>query len=65
MPDETRTDATDALEQIRSADYADAVSADVLAAVYAIEHDNQFEDERGPTRASLRDLIAEAVTESS
>jgi hypothetical protein len=59
------TDARQVLEAIRAADYDGDVSADLLAAVYDIEHDKQFEDERGQVQARLRDLIVEAVPEAS
>lgn len=65
MTDKANTDAAQALERIRAASYPDAVSAELLKAVYDIEHDQQFEDERGPVRATLRNLIAETIEESS
>ncbi len=59
-------DAKQVLEKVRVESYADDdVTADLLGAVYALEHGKQFEDERGPVRAHLRDLIASAVQESS
>jgi hypothetical protein len=67
MGDEmAETDAKQVLEKVRVENYADDdVSSDLLAAVYALEHGKQFEDERGPVRAQLRELIASAVQESS
>jgi hypothetical protein len=64
----TATDEIDArqvLERIRAQGYAETVTADLLAAVYGIQHDKQFEDERGQVRAQLRDLIAAHVQEDS
>jgi hypothetical protein len=55
------TDARKVLEQIRANNYAEVVSKDLLKATYELEHDKQFEDERGPVQASLRDLIIAAV----
>jgi hypothetical protein len=59
------TDAREVLEKIRAHEYAEAVTANLLAAVYEIQHDKQFENERGPVRAQLRDLIAAHVQEGS
>ena len=59
------TDAKQVLEKVRAGEYAEDVSPDLLAAVYEIEHDKQFEDERGEVRAQLRDLIAASVKEGS
>lgn len=55
------TDAAKVLEAIRAADFADSVTPEILQAVYAIEHDKQFEDQRGPVQAALRDLVAQAI----
>lgn len=58
-------DAKQVLEQIRAANYDGFVSAGLLDAVYGIEHDKQFETERGPVVAQLRDLISRAIEESA
>ena len=59
-----KTDPKQVLENIRAAEYGDSVTPELLAAIYVIEHDKQFEDERGQVRAQLRDLIADDVQES-
>jgi hypothetical protein len=51
------------LESIREDQFAATVDAGLLSAVYEIEHDKQFEVDRGSVRASLRDLVEAAVPE--
>ena len=63
MAKKSPTDAQSVLENIRSKSFADSVTADMLQAVYTLEHDKQFEDERGDVERALRDLIVEAVGE--
>jgi hypothetical protein len=65
MAGKADTDAKKVLEKIRAASYPDAVTAEMLQAVYALEHEKQFEDERAAVEATLRDLIADAVKEAS
>jgi hypothetical protein len=60
-----KIDARQVLEKIRADQYAEHVSADLLAGVYAVEHDKQFEDIRGEVRAQLRDLIAASVKDNA
>jgi hypothetical protein len=55
------SNAKKVLEDVRAAFFADRVDADLLDGVYEREHNQQFEDKRGPIRAELRDLIIEAV----
>ena len=57
------TDALSVLEAIRRDRSETNVDADLLKAVYDVEHDKQFEADRGPVRATLRDLIEAAVVE--
>lgn len=59
------TDAKQVLEAIRADEYAETVSAELLATVYEIEHDKQFEVDRGQVQANLRDLITEDVPEAA
>lgn len=65
MAGKSDTDAKKVLEKIRAANYADAVTAEMLQAIYAVEHEKQFEDERAAVEAALRHLISDAVKESS
>lgn len=53
--------AAEMLEAIRAETRPD-IAADLLAAIYQREHDDQFEEERGVIRAELRDLISAYVT---
>jgi hypothetical protein len=59
------TDAKQVLEAIRADEYAETVSAGLLSTVYEIEHDKQFEVDRGQVQANLRDLITEDVPEAA
>lgn len=65
MAGKSDTNAKSVLEKIRAAEYSDSVSAEMLQAVYALEHDKQFEDRRGSVEAALRNLITEAIQEPS
>jgi hypothetical protein len=55
------SEAKKVLEEVRAEQFADRVDHDLLSAVYDLEHQQQFEDKRGPIRARLRDLVIEAV----
>jgi hypothetical protein len=59
------TDALQVLETIRAENFADRVTPEALAAVYAVEHDKQYEEEREAVRVALRDIIDGAVEEAS
>jgi hypothetical protein len=48
--------ALEVLEEIRKDEYPD-LSAALLAAVFALETDTQFDVDRAPVIAKLRDLI--------
>lgn len=65
MAGKSDTDAKKVLEKIRAASYSEEVTAEMLQAIYALEHEKQFEDDRGSIEAALRDLIADAVKEAS
>lgn len=65
MAGKGNTDAQKVLESIRLSQFADRVTADLLNAVYALEHEKQFEDERGTSEAALRSLITDAVEDKS
>jgi len=57
--------ALEVLERVRS-EYYPQVDAKLLRLVFELEHEDQFEDDRGPVCAALRDLItasAEAEAE--
>lgn len=63
---QVKTDETDAkqvLEAIRADEYSESVSAELLSTIYEIEHDKQFEVDRGQVQANLRQLITEDVPE--
>lgn len=51
-------DALEVLNEIRARDFAD-ISEDLLQKMFAIETAAQFESDRGPVAAKLRDLIVE------
>jgi hypothetical protein len=55
--------AADVLERLRAEQFPD-VPADLVKKAYELEHARQFELERGPVRAELRDLIEEAAGEA-
>jgi hypothetical protein len=59
------TNALKVLESIRASQFADRVTPEMLKVVYAVEHEKQFEDERGIAIATLRYLIVDAVEEES
>lgn len=61
MPDPQTADPSHVLEKIRAADHP-ALDAGLVAEIYALEHQDQFEDDRGPTQAKLRDLIVAATS---
>jgi hypothetical protein len=65
MVGKSDTDAKKVLERIRAASYSEGVPAEMLLAIYALEHEKQFEDDRGSVEAALRDLIADSVKEAS
>jgi hypothetical protein len=48
------------LESIRADKCAD-LDANLLEAVFHLEHQHQFEDERGVVEAAIRDLISQQV----
>ena len=59
------TDARKVLEEVRASYFAERFDAALLATIYTIEHEQQFEDDRGPVQAKLRDLITDATGEPS
>lgn len=65
MAGKSDTNAKKVLEKIRAASYSEGVTAEMLQAIYALEHEKQFEDDRGSIETALRDLIADAVEEAS
>lgn len=65
MAHKAETDAQTVLEKIRGAGFSEIVPGAILRAVYAIEHEKQFEDDRKSVEAALRDIIVEAVQEES
>lgn len=62
MTEERAPRAADVLERIRADRYPD-VPATLVDAVYRLQHSRQFEDERGPTQAAIRDLVQEAANQ--
>lgn len=64
MPD-TSERAREALEAVRSEKYGDTITPELLSKVYEMEHDQQFEDDRGPIQAQLRDLVADEADEAA
>lgn len=57
-------DALDVLDSIRVALYTESIDESVLRRVYEIEHERQFEDDRGPVRDALRAVIEAAIQEA-
>jgi hypothetical protein len=63
QPPPPSADPTKVLENIRAADFADTIDAALIQSIYDLEHQQQFEDDRGPIQAALRDLIIKATEE--
>ena len=61
MTDETTASAATVLERIRQETDAESVPAQLVKRIYELEHSRQFEVERGPIRAQIRDLIKAAA----
>ncbi len=61
MADPKKTDARTVLEKIRAENHPSLISAETLGAVYALEHEKQYEIDREPVKVQLRDLINDAV----
>jgi hypothetical protein len=55
--DAVRSDALDALNEIRARDFPE-IPEETVRAMFELEDAAQFESDRGPTVAKLRDLIA-------
>jgi hypothetical protein len=64
MPDPQTADPAQVLEQIRANQHS-SLDAGLVAAIYELEHQDQFEDDRGPTQAKLRDLIIAATASTT
>lgn len=60
---ETGKGALEVLEEIRAKQFGD-VPAPLLSEAFALETEAQFDAERGPTVAKLRDLIRSAAETS-
>lgn len=65
QPPPPSADPKKVLENIRAADFADAINADLLQSIYGLEHQQQFEEDRGPIQAALRDLIIKATEDAA
>lgn len=50
------------LEELRAEKFAD-VPAELLSTIHRLEHEQQFERERGVIQARLRDLVSESISE--